>query len=117
MTFTFDGLIRFSAEHAGLTNEQFQRDDIEDYVVYNISNIQTELENLYAYNTLSAISVLFEEQHVPLRIHVMMKDNKTRLDYLTILLTRSEFNRATKQIKSTVDQARKKQEEINHRKS
>ena len=36
MTFTFDGLIRFSAEHAGLTNEQFQRDDIEDYVVYNI---------------------------------------------------------------------------------
>ena len=106
MTFTFDGLIRFSAEHAGLTNEQFQRDDIE-----------TALENLHAYNTLSAISVLFEEQHVPLRIHVMMKDNKTRLDYLTILLTRSEFNRATKQIKSTVDQARKKQEEINHRKS
>ena len=36
MTFTFDGLIRFSAEHAGLTNEQFQRDDIEDYVVYKL---------------------------------------------------------------------------------
>ncbi|MDG3062357.1 MULTISPECIES: hypothetical protein [Lacticaseibacillus] len=108
MTFTFDGLVKESAEHAGLKRNQFDRQDIEDYVVYNISNIQSSLENLQAFHTLSSLSVLFEEFGVPLRISVMMKDNKTKVDYVTIRLSKAEYDEASQKVKSMVERALKR---------
>ncbi|MDE3281161.1 hypothetical protein LTZ17_00445 [Lacticaseibacillus casei] len=111
MTFTFDGLVKESAEHAGLKRNQFDRQDIEDYVVYNISNIQSSLENLQAFHTLSSLSVLFEEFGVPLRISVMMKDNKTKVDYVTVRLSKAEYDEASQKVKSMVERALRRKAE------
>ncbi|MBI6598785.1 MULTISPECIES: hypothetical protein [Lacticaseibacillus] len=111
MTFTFDGLVKESAEHAGLKRNQFNRQDIEDYVVYNISNIQSSLENLQAFHTLSSLSVLFEEFGVPLRISVMMKDNKTKVDYVTVRLSKVEYDEASQKVKSMVERALRRKAE------
>lgn len=111
MTFTFDGLVKESAEHAGLKRNQFDRQDIEDYVIYNISNIQSSLENLQAFHTLSSLSVLFEEFGVPLRISVMMKDNKTKVDYVTVRLSKAEYDEASQKVKSMVERALRRKAE------